>query len=77
MVYLDPEGTAAGAGLKVGDVIMEVEGEVMEKITFLRRVASLPADSSLSLKVLSEGQARTVPVKVGALKRRNPARTTK
>lgn len=62
------DGPAAQAGLQVGDVILEVDGERIEEMSELPRViAGIPPDSTARLKVWRDGGERTVRVKLGAL----------
>ncbi len=62
------DGPAAAAGLQVGDVILEVDGERIEEMPELPRViAGIPPDSTARLKVWRDGGERTIRVKLGAL----------
>jgi S1-C subfamily serine protease len=67
IVYLDPGSPAVEAGLKHGDVILEVDGEVLEKVPFLVKVASLKEGTPLVLKVREGEETRDVTVTVGTL----------
>lgn len=70
VVYVEPEGPAAKAGVKVKDVILEVDGKVMDKMSFLKKVASLPKGSLLPLKLQRGDGTMTVQVTVENLQRR-------
>jgi len=67
VVHLDPGSPAAGAGITVGDVIVSVDGEPMEKVPFLVKVASSKPGTALTLKVRDEEGTRDVKVTVGTL----------
>jgi len=67
VMYLDPGAPAAEAGLKPGDVILEVDGEILKKVPFLVKVASQKAGTPLVLKVRDGEETREVTVTVGTL----------
>ena len=59
-------GPAHRAGLKVGDIVMAMEGEpVQDSIGFLNAIAPRKPGSSISMEVLREGRRYTVKVEVG------------
>ncbi len=70
VVYVDPEGTGASGGLRVNDVILAVDGEALDKIPFLERIAGLPGGTSVSLTVQRGKERIVLPVMVGTLTRR-------
>lgn len=63
---LDPDGPAAAAGLKSGDIITAVDGKAVESSAYLPRMvgASSPGDS-LKLSILRDGKSQTLTAKVG------------
>jgi serine protease Do len=63
-----PEGPAAAAGLRAGDVIMVFNGEKIEDTRELVRiVADTPAGSSVPVEVFREGEVQKVSVEIGLL----------
>jgi serine protease Do len=62
VTFVEPEGPAARAGIEVNDVILQVDGLVVDKIPFLVRVASLAEGEALSLNVQTGEEKRTVSV---------------
>ena len=70
VVYVEPDGPAAKAGVKAKDFILLVDGEVPTKMEFLKKVASLPKGSLLSLKLQRGTEVLTVGVTVENLTRR-------
>lgn len=62
------DGPADKAGLKIGDVILDVNGERIEEMPELPRViAGVRPDSTAKIKVWRDGRMRTVNVKIGRL----------
>ncbi|MCT8974489.1 DegQ family serine endoprotease [Microbaculum marinisediminis] len=60
---LHPEGPAAEAGLKTGDVIVAVQGnEVLDPNAFRYRIATRGVDTETTLDVISRGETRTIKV---------------
>ncbi|WP_397475621.1 S1C family serine protease [Pusillimonas sp.] len=60
-------GPAAGAGLRVGDIVLAVGSEpVVDTIGFLNQIASLEPESKIEAKILRAGRQRVVPIQVGA-----------
>jgi serine protease Do len=60
-----PDGPAAKAGLRVGDVVLTINEQVVDDEASLRfRLATLPIDSTANLRVLSRGEERSVQVKL-------------
>ena len=63
---VDPEGPAAGADLRPGDVIVALDGQPVKKPSELSRdVALLPPGRQVTLRVLRDGKTRDVQVKLG------------
>jgi serine protease Do len=61
-------GPAEKAGLKRGDVIVEYRGEAIKDTNHLRRlVAATEVGATADVKVMRDGRAKTVKVKVGEL----------
>lgn len=61
-------GPAAKAGLRVGDVIVEVNGERIEEMPELPRViAAIPPDQNADVVVWRDGRERKIAVKLGSL----------
>jgi serine protease Do len=57
---------ADAAGIKPRDIIVEVNGQKVETTRQLtRQVAGIPVGQSIKVKVLRDGQPRTVSVKIG------------
>ena len=62
------DGPADKAGLKIGDVILDVNGERIEEMPELPRVvAGVRPDSTAKIKVWRDGRMRTIDVKIGRL----------
>ncbi|GED22984.1 DegQ family serine endoprotease [Halomonas halmophila] len=63
---LDPEGPAARDGLKAGDVILEVDGQAVDKSSTLPRlIGSVSPGDDVELSVLRNGERQTITVTVG------------
>ncbi len=59
-------GPAARAGLRVGDVVLAMDGqEVQDAIDFLNRIAPMEPGRQARLAIWREGREREVSVKVG------------
>jgi serine protease Do len=64
-----PGEPAERAGLRPGDVILELNGErVEDPNSFRNRIASTPPGSTVKLSVARDGQVRQVDVKLDELK---------
>ena len=60
-----PDGPAAKAGLRVGDVMLTINEQAVDDEASLRfRLATLPINSSANIRVLSRGEERTVQVRL-------------
>lgn len=71
---IDPEGPAAGSRLRVGDVILALDGRAVADDRALPRiVAETEPDSSVSVEVLRRGEPVTVEVTVARLEEGAPA----
>jgi Do/DeqQ family serine protease len=74
---LDPRSPAAAAGLRIGDVIVAVNGRTVDEPEALRyRIATLPVGSRVILKVARGGGEREVAVVVGPPPEDPPRDTT-
>ncbi|WP_275289122.1 DegQ family serine endoprotease [Halomonas elongata] len=63
---LDPEGPAARDGLEAGDVILEVNGQTVDRSSTLPRlVGGVSPGEDVDLAVMRNGERRTVTVTVG------------
>ena len=70
VTYLDAEGPSAKAGVKTGDLILEVDGARLAKLAFLDKVASAPIGSRLTLKIQRGPEVLDITCTVGGLVRR-------
>ena len=65
VVSVEPDSAAAKAGLQKGDAIVEFTGERVRSVAQLRRlIRETPADRTVNLQVIREGQARTLTAKL-------------
>lgn len=68
-------GPAAKAGLRVGDMVTHLDGQLLvDSIDLLNQIAPFKPGSEISLSVLREGRSLELKVRVGA---RPPARLAK
>ena len=65
---IDKDGPGDKAGLKHGDVIVEMDGEKISSSTELRNsIASMAPDTKITLKVIRDGKATTIHAKLDKL----------
>ena len=63
-----PGGPAEKAGLQIGDIIVEFNGQIVETSGELPpRVGVTPIDESAKLKIIRQGEKQDVTVKIGLL----------
>jgi serine protease Do len=63
---LVPDGPAAKAGVRPGDVILKVDGDtIQDSHDLLRSVLRKPVGAKVNLEVMREGRARTLALKTG------------
>jgi serine protease Do len=73
VVAVDPEGPAAKAGVKPGDILVAIQGRPVDDSNRLPRlVASLKPGTTAELKVIRDGQMKTLTVRVDKMP--DPAR---
>jgi len=69
---VDPDGPAAKAGVKPGDVILAVGEEEIDRFGELSsRIAAMRPDSKTKLTVWRDGKERTLEVRIGELEEQN------
>ncbi len=72
-----PNSPAARGGLRVGDVVMSIDGHVVDDPQALRfRIGTLPVGAKAQLGVTRQGQSRTVEVTLIAPPNDPPATPT-
>jgi serine protease Do len=65
---VEENSPAQKAGLKNGDIILEVSGKEITDANHLRNaISSMQPDSNVSLKVWRDGAQHTMPVKLGEM----------
>ena len=71
-----PGGPAEKAGLQVGDIIVEFNGQIIETSGELPpRVGVFPVDEKAKLKILRQGDKQEISVKIGLLPNQSAAQT--
>ncbi len=61
-----PNEPADKAGVKAGDIVVELNGEKFKNAAeFRQKIGALPPNSTARLKVLRNGKTQTLPVKLG------------
>jgi serine protease Do len=64
---LDPEGPAAKGGLKAGDVILEVNGETVDRSSSLPRlIGRVAPGDEVDLRLMRDGEERSEAVELGS-----------
>lgn len=67
VTQLDPGGPAAAAGLKIGDVVMQYNGQRVEgNEQFSRLVRETPIGREVRLQIYRNGSPQTVAAKIGS-----------
>ncbi|MEM7567036.1 MAG: Do family serine endopeptidase [Pseudomonadota bacterium] len=70
-----PEGPAEAAGLQAGDVVIEFDGKRVNEMRELPRiVADTPAETTVDVQILRDGEEMTLAVGVGLLEEDNGRR---
>ncbi len=65
---VEPDGPAKEAGLKTGDLILEFNGQKVDRLKDLPRlVAAAKAGEKAEVRILRDGKERTVKVEVGRM----------
>src|SRR5262249_2380633 len=66
VLHVIPKSPAEAAGLKSGDVLLEVNGKAVNGMSLERIVDSVrgPAGTSVSLRVLREGQSQPITLNI-------------
>jgi serine protease Do len=65
---VEANSPASRAGLKTGDIILEVDGHSVYDANQLRNmISSMPPDLNVNLKIWRDGAQRTLPVTLGEL----------
>ena len=59
-------GAAAAAGLQAGDRVEEIDGQPILRFEDIRRIVAASPDQAIQVRVLRDGEARTVEVRTGA-----------
>jgi len=66
--HIDPNGPAAKSKLSQGDIVISVNGVEIEDVSQLRNmIAAMRPDAEVTLRVIREGKARDVTVRLGEL----------
>jgi len=74
VAQLQPDGPAAKAGIKSGDIITSLNGDVVENPgTLSKKIAAAVPGTPVKLGVFRQGNAETVQVTLGELTSKGPA----
>lgn len=66
--HVDDNGPASKAGIKQGDIMMEIDGQKVKNVTQLRNVvAGIKPGQTTKVKVFRDGQIKNIDVKIGEL----------
>ena len=66
IVSVDPSGPAAAAGVKRGDILLEVDGQKTDRARdLLRMIGSFQPDDEIKVRVLHGDDERTLDLTVG------------
>jgi serine protease Do len=61
--YIEPDSPASGSALRVDDVVVQIEGQlVQDSDQFVRVIGTAPVERPVQLKVYREGKSATVGV---------------
>ena len=71
---LVPDGAAASAGFKPGDVIVSIDGQAIETFADMQRIVSASADRELTFEVNRGGALLTLKVDAGPARDLRPVR---
>ena len=67
VTHVEPDGAAARAGIRVGDVLFEIDGQAVRSIRALTNVESLlPVDRPVAVELRRDGRERQVTVRLDA-----------
>lgn len=67
-----PGGPAEKAGIQIGDIIVEFNGQIIETSGELPpRVGMTPIDEKAKVKIIRQGERQEIPVKIGLLPAQN------